>query len=317
MTTDNLTQESPTVVVLVHGIRTHGQWMNDIASTLEEHGFHVARTNYGRFDAFRFWLPIPWIRQVAVRHVWKDVRRTLQMHEGASISFIAHSYGTYIIAQIFKSEFDFAAERIIFCGSIVNRLFPFEQVAERFKSPILNEIGTHDIWPVLAKNATWGYGSSGTHGFMRPDVKDRVHPGLAHSDFLNATFCRDYWVPFLSDGTVNATNAKNTQLPWKIRVCAALPLKYIALVLVLIGLLLGAKPLFSTSDRSPEVLEDSPADLVPDELNAGGTDPPPPSRPCASDLGVVSSSLTISGSWMVVAHRPTASEVFSGCTIST
>ena len=252
MTGDSQEQNSSSVVVLVHGIRTHGQWMTDIASTLEEQGFHVAATNYGRFDAFRFWLPIPPIRRVAVQHVWKDVRRTLQMHPGSAVSFISHSYGTYIVAKILESEFDFVAHRIIFCGSIVNRRFPFEQVSQRFTSPILNEIGTKDIWPALAKSATWGYGSSGTHGFMRPDVKDRRHPQLAHSDFLTPKFCKEYWIPFLLDGTVTPTNATGTHLPWRVRTCSALPLKYIVLILLLVGLLASTRWAISIGDRATE-----------------------------------------------------------------
>ena len=303
MTSDTHEKNSSSVVVLVHGIRTHGQWMTDIASTLEERGFQVAATNYGRFDAFRFWLPIPTIRRVAVQHVWKDVRRTLQMHQGSAVSFIAHSYGTYIVAKILESEFDFVAHRIIFCGSIVNRRFPFEQVSQRFTSPILNEIGTKDIWPALAKSAAWGYGASGTHGFMRPDVKDRRHSQLAHSDFLTPKFCEQYWVPFLLDGTVTPTNATaGTRLPWWIRASYTLPLKYIVLTLLLVGLLAGWGG--SVSDRTTEgfaPLFEYVASLVPVESDLPAVDLPianPDSSEFTNSVGMEFVQMPTGTFWM-------------------
>ena len=248
---------SASVVVLVHGIRTHGQWMTAVRSSLENAGFTVSTTNYGRFDAFRFWLPIPWIRRRAVRHVWTDIRRAVQMHPGKKISFIAHSYGTHIITEILKSEFDFTADRLIFCGSIVQRRFPFEQISNRFQSPILNEIGTKDIWPLLAKCSTWGYDSSGTYGFMRPDVKDRQHENFAHSDFLNSEFCSTYWIPFLLDGEVLETNHTEIRPSRWLRLCSLFPVKYLAVGTILLALwfsigpqLLSVAPTITAKNRS-------------------------------------------------------------------
>ena len=224
------------VIVLVHGIRTHAQWMTAISSSLSDNGFTVVATNYERFDAFRFWVPIGWIRRLAVRHVWTDIRRAMQIHEGKKISIIAHSYGTYIVTQILQSEFDFSAHRLIFCGSVVPRRFAFEQIGTRFQSPILNEIGTKDFWPLVAKCATWGYDSSGTYGFMRPDVIDRQHEDFSHSDFLNAEFCKKYWIPFLLEGEIVPTDNSVIRPPFWARVCSFLPAKYVAVVAILAGL---------------------------------------------------------------------------------
>ena len=230
----NPSETASSVVVLVHGIRTHGEWMNTIKPALEGAGFNVSVTNYGRLDAFRFWLPIPWVRRSAVRHVWTDIRRTMQLHGEARVSFIAHSYGTYVVAEILRSEFDFTAHRVIFCGSIVSRRFPFEQVSERFLTPVVNESSKKDIWPILAKSVTWGYDSSGTHGFMRPDVEDRQHKDYRHSDFLTEQFCQKYWVPFLADGTVVRASHEEVRVPLLARVCSYVPIKYVVLLVVLI-----------------------------------------------------------------------------------
>jgi hypothetical protein len=66
----------------------------------------------------------------------------------------------------------------------------------------LNEVGTRDIWPAIAENVTFVYGSAGTFGFRRPLTYDRWHNGAAHGFFLSRRFCSKYWVPFLKDGKI-------------------------------------------------------------------------------------------------------------------
>jgi hypothetical protein len=61
----------------------------------------------------------------------------------------------------------------------------------------MNEVGTRDIWPAIAESITSGYGSAGTYGFLRPLVRDRWHNGAHHGYFLNPSFCKKFWVPFL------------------------------------------------------------------------------------------------------------------------
>lgn len=235
------------VVVLVHGIRTYASWMNQIAPSLEAAGFAVERTNYGRLDLFRFLIPIPWLRKYAIRHVQTDVRTIRKKHpEPAQISFIAHSFGTFIVAEILKDGFDFKAHRIVFCGSIVHRRFPFEQIMERFEDPVVNDVGAKDVLPALAESVTWGYSSSGTHGFNRPNVQDRLHDDLVHSDFLRPEFCKRYWIPFLKNGTIVETCVSTIRRPWWHRLLFFLPIKYVMILLIVVALLcaqLASSPL--------------------------------------------------------------------------
>ena len=226
------------VVVLVHGIRTYARWMNQIEPSLKAAGFAVERTNYGRLDLLRFLIPIPRLRKFAVHHVQTDVR-TIRMKypEPWQISFIAHSFGTIIVAEVLKAGFDFTAHRIIFCGSIVHRRFPFEQIMERFEAPLVNDVGAQDVLPVLAESATWGYSSSGTHGFNRPNVQDRLHDGLSHSDFLRPEFCEKYWIPFLKNGSIIETCVPERRRPWWVRLLLSLRIKYLSLFLFVVILL--------------------------------------------------------------------------------
>ncbi|MCP3418635.1 hypothetical protein NLM16_31450 [Bradyrhizobium brasilense] len=195
-------ESSSHVVILVHGIRDFALWQTTIRSTLEEAGFRTEATNYGRFNLLEFLAPIPLFRNRAIETVWNQIQIIKQNNEGASLSVIAHSFGTYVVANLMQQKFNVRFDRVIFCGSVVKYGFAFEHFQDRFSKPIVNEVGTRDIWPAMAESVTSGYGSAGTYGFNRPLVRDRWHNGASHGFFLDADFCKRYWVPFLRDGTV-------------------------------------------------------------------------------------------------------------------
>ena len=120
----------------------------------------------------------------------------------ARVSVIAHSFGTFIISQLLETEFDIRFHRVIFCGSVVSYNFPLENFRSKLALPLLNEVGTADIWPAIAESITFGYGSAGSYGFRRPYVRDRWHNGASHGFFLTPSFAKDFWVPFLESGII-------------------------------------------------------------------------------------------------------------------
>lgn len=219
------------VVLLVHGIRDHALWQSAVRNDLERAGFIVEATNYGRFNLLQFLLPIRFFRKRAIQSVWKQIRIVRQAHPSAAISVIAHSFGTYIIANIIRDEFEAKFHRVIFCGSVVPYDFPFEQVSNRFEHPIINEVGTADIWPAMAQSVTWGYGSAGSFAFRRPLVRDRWHEGAKHGYFFKNDFCRKFWIPFLGeDKLIRAADNPSPQT-WPIQLVHILPIKYVLLAL--------------------------------------------------------------------------------------
>jgi hypothetical protein len=222
---------APHVVVLVHGIRDFALWQETVGRSLSEGGFRLEFTNYGRFDLFRFLVPLRYFRRKAIEEVLKQIRIARQTSGAKDISIIAHSFGTYVVSHILRENFDLKFRRVIFCGSVVRYGFPFEQFYERFDPPILNEVGTRDIWPAVAESVTWGYGSAGTYSFRRPLVKDRWHNGAGHGFFLTAEFCNKYWLPFIAEGRV-VPASENPERPrlW-IQLLSIFRLKYLLLIL--------------------------------------------------------------------------------------
>jgi hypothetical protein len=225
------------VVILVHGIRDFALWQTTIRSAFEEEGFKAEATNYGRFNLLQFLLPFSYFRNKAITTVWNQIKIVKQNNEGSLLSVVAHSFGTFVVAHLMRENFDLKLHRVIFCGSVVRYGFPFEQFQNRFTQPIINEVGTRDIWPAIAESITLGYGSAGTYGFRRPLVRDRWHNGARHGYFLDAQFCKRFWSPFLRDGTF-VPGAETPESPslW-LQSLSIVKIKYILTVLVLAFLL--------------------------------------------------------------------------------
>jgi hypothetical protein len=180
---DRLKQDGHLVIV-IHGIRDFGFWKDDLSRSLKTAHFKVARANYGRMGVFQFLLPIPYLRNLAKDEVWGQIQDSvsefLKEYKEGKISFIAHSFGTWIVSKLLLDNKLLKAHRIIFCGSVVNRRYPLDHIRGRFTKPLLNEVGTADIWPAMADSVTLGFGSVGTFGFnvgMDDEIRDRFHNG--------------------------------------------------------------------------------------------------------------------------------------------
>jgi hypothetical protein len=226
------------VVILVHGIRTHGEWQQILRREFSQVGIVLAPTNYGYIDVVRFLLPVPWFRKSAIEKVSDLVRSVKLNYPKARISFLAHSFGTYVVANMLTKEFDFKAHRLVFCGSVVRYSFSFEGIRGRFTPPLVNEVSARDPWPAIAENATFGYGAVGTRGFNNSQVTDRWHLGFGHSQYLTETFCKTFWIPFFDTGKVVPGASVREKAPWWCRCLRVFTNKY-AWALVLFGLFLS------------------------------------------------------------------------------
>lgn len=229
------TSDTARLIILVHGIRTRAKWYRVIRPVLQQHGFKVESTNYGRFDLIRFLLPGRRFRRGVVDKVRRQIDGAKNRHPDIERpSYIAHSFGTYIISNILDNEISFVADRIIFCGSVVSADFKFDRVKAQFTPDILNDIGTRDYLPALAQSVTSGYGSTGTYGFNQAYVADRWHNGIGHSGFFTKEFCEKFWVDFLKSGTVDPGDTDTEAAPWWMRPLPILVSKWIFIPAVIL-----------------------------------------------------------------------------------
>ncbi len=242
--------ETTHVVVLVHGIRTVAEWQNAVRGELEKNGFTVVPVRYGYLGLSEFLFPIARLRNRSVQRVLTQVRDARMRYEKSALSFIAHSFGTFVVLKILEDNPDIRAHRIIFCGSVVAEDFRFDRIAASFTPDLLNECGTRDYWPVMAASVTWGYGAAGAFGLAGARVRDRWHNRKGHSAFLTADFCRKNWVPFLRDGTVVRSDGdrKREPTPALIKFLNAIKLRRILYVILLVVAVLVTRSLFFYRD---------------------------------------------------------------------
>jgi hypothetical protein len=139
------------------------------------------------------------------------------------------------------------------CGSIVPDDFEWAHYKHRLSVDAsgdwqaLNDCGMRDIWPVLAKSVTWGYGSSGRFGFGHARVKDRYFDA-AHSGFFHHEFVRDLWLPYLSRGEIIEGALERATTPWWVSVLTVAKLRYIIVALLCMAVWLSLPMLRPTEN---------------------------------------------------------------------
>lgn len=237
------------IVLLFHGIRTHGSWEERIHRAISREGITVVPLRYGYFDVFRFWFPF-WTRQGPIHRLQREIHIVKNRHPDKQLSIIAHSFGTYAISRILQDEPTLEIYRLVLCGSIIPTKYRWDQMHNRRPDNTINECGSRDMWPVLAQSLSWGYGPSGTFGFGTACVKDRFH-NYRHSDYFKDEFINRFWVPFVTNGEVvqsewEVSPARRDSFWWS-TLLQYLPLKYLipalVVVIVIVSLLLSGRDL--------------------------------------------------------------------------
>ena len=220
------------LVLLIHGIRTDATWQENVAAELNLlPGVEAQPLGYGFFDVFRFWFPFGTRTWVLKKIAYKIRHATVRHRDnGAKISVIAHSFGTYSILRLMKEQADFRFHRVILCGSIVSDNYPWGFVEPRVEEPIINDCGTRDVWPAAAKSLSWGYGATGTFGFKSPGIRDRFHD-IDHGGFFDEEFVKTYWVPFIERGEVVPSPWTTTHptRPYRVMLLAWFPIQWVLL----------------------------------------------------------------------------------------
>lgn len=245
------------IVVLIHGIRTQGSWGEMVDAVLESTGpAKVIPIKYGYFDVFRFLCPI-FTRSAPVQKILRELRHLRAEHPTAKISVIAHSFGTYAIMKALQ-EREIILHRLILCGSIIPESFNRAEFRSQLGSDeVLNDCGTHDIWPVLAKSVTWGYGATGTFGFGTVGVRDR-YSKFGHSDYFNKQFVTDFWSPYVHEGRIVPTEWERTRTtpPLWMSLLAWFPLKYLIALLLCVAVWWAGAKISSSGEVSIKLGDD-------------------------------------------------------------
>jgi hypothetical protein len=199
------------VVVLVHGIRTYAPWYPLVERLMRPRRISVHPIRYGRFDLFRFMVPGSWRRGPVAATLRKlDSILLDAAKKSQRVTVIAHSNGFYVATKLLEEKPTIELDYLILCGSVVPNDFDWARVNRQIRNAIVNDYGVRDIWPVVAKSQSWGFGRAGTHGFGAP-VVDRIHD-LGH-DYFTEDFVERFWLPIIESDEIVASTRRGDRLP--------------------------------------------------------------------------------------------------------
>ena len=140
------------------------------------------------------------------------------------------------MSQILTKRPDLQLHRLLLCGAIIDRFFAWDGLASFPTEGVINDVGTRDTLPTIAKMVSWGYGSSGTFGFRTHKVKDRFFD-FDHSDFFSDEHIEQFWIPYLVHGEVVESNwSHDRPTPsWRLSFLEIVPLKSVILPGAILG----------------------------------------------------------------------------------
>src|SRR6266576_3024215 len=157
------------VVITIHGVETLGQWQNEVHPLLTGlPGFFHHPYNYSKFAWWQVALPV--FKERAIERFVQMYSSLRDQHPGVVPSVIAHSFGTYVISRALR-EFGIAIDRVVLCGSIVDRRYDWARLIRRGQvRGIRNEIASKDRLVRMFRSPAMralvpGSGSSGVDGF--------------------------------------------------------------------------------------------------------------------------------------------------------
>ncbi len=219
------------VVLSLHGIRTRGKWQKDLTRALNEAGFVHESLDFGFFHALSLLNP----KSRRARVDWFLEQYTAAIGGmNALPSIIAHSFGSYLVARTLQIYKQVRFDKIIICGSIVRREYPWSKILDRDQaSEVLHDYGKLDVWARLVGWVVSDAGQSGLHGF-NDDASGRVvqqcHPEFRHSDYFYKLNYKENWIPFLN-GTHKAEEIDLSTAPpnWRFRAAIILAAVMIAI----------------------------------------------------------------------------------------
>lgn len=149
-------QEDPSItriVYIMHGIRDHGEWTDQLRSVIESKaasttpGLAVVNQKYGHFPMLPFLLY--WDRQKNVRLFMDEYTENRARYPNAvKIDYVGHSNGTYILASALQRYKTLEVERVYFAGSVVPKHYKWQELIDRGRVRYLANVVAAGDWVV-------------------------------------------------------------------------------------------------------------------------------------------------------------------------
>ena len=220
------------VILLLHGIRTHGEWIDQFQTTLSDalqrrkagdSSIVVRPFRYGYFSALKFILP-GLFRTLVVRKFLRAYERVRQEYPETPISVVAHSFGVYVFCRALSEYTALRFKYAILLGSVVSQYFDWAAYLPQRVEKVVNECALKDVWPVLARLLVYGMDSSGVFGFVGSGLLDparfvnRKFSRARHSQFFYASHFEEFWLPLVLDAQIRASPEQHARPPLWLRI---------------------------------------------------------------------------------------------------
>lgn len=199
-------QTAKGVIVPIHGIRTHADWMPHLSLFASATGWAVAPYVYG-YQGVSILRNETDKRKVV--EGFRDWIATVRSNFDGPISVIAHSFGTYVVGRYLQEAKDIAGEfdAVILCGSILNKDYKWNDCFDSGKvGRVLNVVSEADEW---VKHMPEGgvrwimedslFGKAGCEGFSCENERLQQFKSalLAHNNIFKVDVIKGVWLPFL------------------------------------------------------------------------------------------------------------------------
>lgn len=203
-------KEKKGILVSIHGLLSHAEWNKEIAPIASSQDWIFAPYTYNTNKLDLLFRPG---KRSSVVDDFRDWIYELQGRFEGEISIIAHSFGTYIIAEYLEGFIDdefppVTFNSIILTGSILNKNLDWERYRGYSVGSIYNTIAPNDefvkFMPETQLKEYIGmsnvFGKAGTEGFDSdtPMLTQTSAKIFNHTNTIKRDIIESKWMPFLN-----------------------------------------------------------------------------------------------------------------------
>jgi pimeloyl-ACP methyl ester carboxylesterase len=192
-------------VLVVHGMNTRGQWQEELSWLIGRTYRHMVPVAIYKYGKIQPGVMFPARQRALARKLeaklMKLSEEAIRADYAGVPDVIAHSFGTWLVAEALARNDKLRIGRLILLGSVVRPNYPWQKLIDRKQiEAVLNHGATDDEWVPRAQFFMPDSGPGGKHGFAPPvtnvPATDFRHSTYFLPDRLRGVF-EGCWQPFL------------------------------------------------------------------------------------------------------------------------
>lgn len=192
-------------VLVVHGMNTRGEWQEELSWLVGQTYRHMVPVAIYKYGKIQPGVMFPSRQRALARKLEAKLIKLSEEAVRADYAgvpdVIAHSFGTWLVAEALDRNENLRIGRLILLGSVVRPNYPWQKLIDRKQiDAVLNHGATKDEWVPRAQFFIPVSGPGGKHGFA-PPVTNVPATNFRHSTYFLSDQLRGIfegvWQPFL------------------------------------------------------------------------------------------------------------------------